>query len=588
MKNDLIVNISDVTYRKGVEYFADKKVENVHQINDSEYEGDVRGSELYHVHLNINDLSLSTCTCPHFASTKKICKHMVAVYLSIYPELAEQGVEVYRASLPKPKERKVAKPKVVKKTVEEVDPLKEKDKRAKKITRQYQLTPVPEDVVLTTTYDGKEYTYHPFLVGQRIKKLRLEKKFSKEYLAKEYFDLTASDISLWEVGKLPSLEDLDYLAWVAFDTSLYFLLTGEPEPDEVFEEDEEEVEEEEPQEVEQPVDIERQKNVELGKHVVLEFNSLDDYEFYKDELLNKVSLERYFPLKNYSRKVFQVEFSKKTMYYKKYLKKALTIKLVYGIEFQGDTLYLLQDKSFTPLTKKYLPRYVEDVERLCEFDIRLSKLVNCSEEDIDISNKLNELKETLSKLNKKNHSCVEVDDVDGYDFIWDHNVSNPKNVEHDYAVSLPYSIKEGKVVDENGDFVAFLDDYDHKIFKAQVTYDKKTGSEKIKLKYGICFNDGEEIYLHSDPWKKLLTVNTVVEYLEILKQIISFDKQISSSKEQSVEDETITDGLQYLYEFLETFEGFSREDKKYNKQLRKIANAQSMNEYIFIDEIWGD
>ena len=43
MKDKFLGIVNDVTYRKGIEYFADGKIENVKQVSDSEYTSDVNG-----------------------------------------------------------------------------------------------------------------------------------------------------------------------------------------------------------------------------------------------------------------------------------------------------------------------------------------------------------------------------------------------------------------------------------------------------------------------------------------------------------------------------------------------------------------
>ena len=82
---------SDRIVQRGFFYYEDKNVLSFTQINDNEYEGYVQGSdnEPYHVVLNLNNAYYSKCTCP-YAQENHICKHMVALYFSIFEEEAEE------------------------------------------------------------------------------------------------------------------------------------------------------------------------------------------------------------------------------------------------------------------------------------------------------------------------------------------------------------------------------------------------------------------------------------------------------------------------------------------------------------------
>ena len=125
MDNKLINIISDITYHKGVEYYVFKKINYVQPINEHEYEADVSGTETYHVILNDEDISVSSCTCPYFADKHQICKHIVAVYISLHPDIAKEDIELYQSFIPKkPKKPRRVKPPVVKEPpVEEVPPV---------------------------------------------------------------------------------------------------------------------------------------------------------------------------------------------------------------------------------------------------------------------------------------------------------------------------------------------------------------------------------------------------------------------------------------------------------------------------------
>ena len=63
------------------------------QISRYEFEADVEGTEIYHVHIDVNHPRKSTCTCPHAAGKSTICKHKVAVYFSVFPEEAQEAID---------------------------------------------------------------------------------------------------------------------------------------------------------------------------------------------------------------------------------------------------------------------------------------------------------------------------------------------------------------------------------------------------------------------------------------------------------------------------------------------------------------
>ena len=81
------------SYWRGLDYFENKRVKTAKQINRHEFEADVEGTEVYHVHLDIDHPRKSTCTCPHAAGKSTICKHKVAVYFSVFPEEAQEAID---------------------------------------------------------------------------------------------------------------------------------------------------------------------------------------------------------------------------------------------------------------------------------------------------------------------------------------------------------------------------------------------------------------------------------------------------------------------------------------------------------------
>lgn len=108
------------SYWRGLEYYENKRVKTLKQINKYEYEADVVGTETYRVYLDIIHPRKSTCTCPHAAGKSIICKHKVAVYFSIFPKEAQEAIDV-RDSYYKDLEKRE----------------KEYDKKVEEVTKKY-------------------------------------------------------------------------------------------------------------------------------------------------------------------------------------------------------------------------------------------------------------------------------------------------------------------------------------------------------------------------------------------------------------------------------------------------------------------
>ncbi len=109
------------SYWRGLNYFENNKVKSINKINENEYDAEVEGTELYHVHLNINHPRKSTCTCPHAAGKSTICKHKVAVYFSIFPDEAQEAIDERNRYYKGLEERR-----------------KEYDKKVEEITKMYE------------------------------------------------------------------------------------------------------------------------------------------------------------------------------------------------------------------------------------------------------------------------------------------------------------------------------------------------------------------------------------------------------------------------------------------------------------------
>ena len=79
---------------RGYEYYKDKIVINFRKESDSVFYGSVKGTTTYDVKIDINHTVKNTyCNCPFAKDNRKICKHMVALYFTAFPNEAERYIK---------------------------------------------------------------------------------------------------------------------------------------------------------------------------------------------------------------------------------------------------------------------------------------------------------------------------------------------------------------------------------------------------------------------------------------------------------------------------------------------------------------
>ena len=80
---------------RGYEYFREKKVLSVSQVSKTEYAGSVSGSgeAPYSVRIDIAHPKRSTCDCPFAEGTRRICKHKIALFFTLFPEAADKYLQ---------------------------------------------------------------------------------------------------------------------------------------------------------------------------------------------------------------------------------------------------------------------------------------------------------------------------------------------------------------------------------------------------------------------------------------------------------------------------------------------------------------
>lgn len=76
---------------RGMEYYEDKMVASWNEAANGTYDGVVEGSNgnSYVVHVDKIHPRKSTCTCPFAEGRRVVCKHMIALYFTAEPKVAE-------------------------------------------------------------------------------------------------------------------------------------------------------------------------------------------------------------------------------------------------------------------------------------------------------------------------------------------------------------------------------------------------------------------------------------------------------------------------------------------------------------------
>lgn len=82
---------SSSTWR-GLDYYNENRVIDYKKLNDYQYEGRVKGrnNSHYNVSMDIEHPRKSKCDCPHAKDRRVICKHIIAMYFTIFPKEADK------------------------------------------------------------------------------------------------------------------------------------------------------------------------------------------------------------------------------------------------------------------------------------------------------------------------------------------------------------------------------------------------------------------------------------------------------------------------------------------------------------------
>lgn len=87
----LIELASNRSLWRGVYYYEDGLVMSFEKVTETIFAGKVRGNHSlpYNLILDISHQRKSTCTCPFAEGRRVICKHMIALYFTIFPDAYE-------------------------------------------------------------------------------------------------------------------------------------------------------------------------------------------------------------------------------------------------------------------------------------------------------------------------------------------------------------------------------------------------------------------------------------------------------------------------------------------------------------------
>lgn len=87
----LIELASNNSVWRGMDYYESKKVLSWNKVENGIYEGIVSGQEdrNYSVHIDKIHPRKSTCNCPFADGRRVICKHMIALYFTAEPNVAQ-------------------------------------------------------------------------------------------------------------------------------------------------------------------------------------------------------------------------------------------------------------------------------------------------------------------------------------------------------------------------------------------------------------------------------------------------------------------------------------------------------------------
>ena len=143
-----LINIaSNNSVWRGLDYCKKNKVINYGKINTNQYEGVINGNNnrKYNVFMDVKHPRKSKCDCPHAKDKRIICKHIVALYFTVFPNEVDKFL----------KEVEEAKDEYEKYE-------KEREKKLIKYINSMSKDELQE-TILELLYDGPEWIYDRFI-----------------------------------------------------------------------------------------------------------------------------------------------------------------------------------------------------------------------------------------------------------------------------------------------------------------------------------------------------------------------------------------------------------------------------------------
>lgn len=78
---------------RGYDYYKEGRVLSCEQIGETIFAGRVQGKNVYSVAIDFLHIRKSSCDCAHAKSGRIVCKHMVAMYFTAFPEESKRFIQ---------------------------------------------------------------------------------------------------------------------------------------------------------------------------------------------------------------------------------------------------------------------------------------------------------------------------------------------------------------------------------------------------------------------------------------------------------------------------------------------------------------
>lgn len=140
-----ISSASGASMWRGYEYYKYKKVSSCSATSRNEFEGIVLGGKRYQVKIDVEHPRKSSCNCAFADGRRVICKHMVALYFTAFPQ---EAAAYYKQVLEWEKEDEERQEQTKRDVIEFVSNMSKED-----LQRE----------LLTILFDGPDWLYERFI-----------------------------------------------------------------------------------------------------------------------------------------------------------------------------------------------------------------------------------------------------------------------------------------------------------------------------------------------------------------------------------------------------------------------------------------